>query len=305
MKIPDSLKPHFIETRHCPLCDNEHRQKIFTVNSLTFYECKSCRFRFMNPHLSSEGMGILYQNSEVLTEVNPALEKYYEYNISGKRNQTRSDYLEVLNYANKIIRTFGSARNLFEVGYGNGGFLLEAQQIGWHVNGIDTSTQNHLYLSDHHQINLHCGPFDDFEEEKNKYHMVALWDVIEHTTNPKLFVQKAYEMLCPGGLLVLATPNIGGLLNFVSEAIYFLSGKHLSAAIKQLYVLEHVGYYNSKTLRKLVVSQGFIPKKEILTQTDLERYEFSPKLRLALSCFFFVAKVLMRQNRIILMAQKI
>lgn len=302
--VPSVLEKYFKTISSCPLCGREKHTQFLEVNKLTFLECSSCHFRFMNPHLSEEGMRILYENSETLSQINPALKQYYEYQADRKINRTIMDYQTVLEFSKQHLPLNPSKPKLFEVGYGTGGFLFEAIRYGWEVDGIETSEQNNEAFKKNYGLSVRYGSFDDFKPLRAQYQMVALWDVIEHTMDPHSYVKKANEMLAPGGLLVLATPNIGGLLNQVAECLYFLSLGKIKSAVKQLYVFEHVGYYNSETLSQLVLMEGFDIKKIFFTETDLERYRFSPTLRRCLRIFFFVARLLNHQNRVILIAQK-
>ena len=302
--IPIELDKYFKTISRCPLCGGENHTRLFKINKLIFFECKSCRFRFMNPYLSDQGMKILYENSEILSQINPALEKYYEYRTDRKINRTIMDYQMVLEFLGKNLPLSADKPKLFEIGYGNGSFLLEAIRYGWEADGIETSKQNNESLKTNYGIYSQCGTFDDFKPPRSQYQMVAFWDVIEHTMHPRSYVKKAWEMLEPGGLLVLATPNIAGLLNQLAEGFYFLSMGKIKSAIKQLYIFEHVGYYTPKTLTQLVLMEGFELKKIFLTETDLERYKFSPLLRFCLRIFFFIARLLHLQNRMILIAQK-
>jgi 2-polyprenyl-3-methyl-5-hydroxy-6-metoxy-1,4-benzoquinol methylase len=57
---------------------------------------------------------------------------------------------------------------------------------------------------------VYCGRFEDVNLDKT-YDVVNLTHVIEHVSDPRLVVRKAYEALKPGGLLVLETPNIGSV----------------------------------------------------------------------------------------------
>ena len=139
--IPTELEKYFETTSSCPLCGGANLVGLFEVNKLHFFECKSCHFRFMNPHLSNEVMMILYENSEILVQINPALEKYYEYQTDQKMNHTIMDQQMVLGFAGKNLPTSANKPKLFEVGYGNGNFLLEAIRYGWEVDGIETSKQ--------------------------------------------------------------------------------------------------------------------------------------------------------------------
>lgn len=298
----NELKQYFRSISNCPLCNGEKHCHVLAVNQLNFVECTNCHFRFMNPYLSEKGMSLLYENSEILSQVNPALERYYEYSDM-HNSRTLRDYQTVLNYAKQ---NFGENEKLklFEVGYGTGGFLLEAIKSEWQVDGIETSRQNSEYLQSKYGLQVRCGTFDDFEAVQTDYQMVALWDVIEHTMNPRTYLKKAYQMLSPGGLLVLATPNISGLLNQISEFVYMITGGTVKSLVRRLYVFEHVGYYTPKTLTGLISQEGFELKTLLFTETDLKRYKFSPFLQVCLKVFFLIAKFIRRRNRMIFIAEK-
>jgi len=303
MVTPQILQAHFATVSECPLCSSRDGRELFKLDSLLFCQCPNCSFRYMNPALTEEGMGLLYQNSHVLSEANPALENYYEAEAGKQRGKTREDYLRVLEYAEGSFSQVNK-RRLFEVGFGSGAFLIEARDRGWDVAGIDTSEENSWKIERDEGISVDVGNFGSCTPSTNTYSVIALWDVIEHTTDPKAFVQKAYDMLVPGGLLMLATPIISGLLNKVAEFFYYVSSGRINFAVKKLYVLEHVGYFNQNTLSRLVQEVGFLVDKVFLTETDFERYQFGPFFKLVLRVFFGVARILRMQNRIILFAKK-
>jgi len=304
MATPAILHSHFETVSECPLCSSGDGRELFKLDSLRFNQCPSCRFRFMNPALTSTGMGLLYENSSNLSEVNQALEGYYEYEAGRENSQTREDYVKVLRLLEQGLPATTKPK-LFEVGFGNGAFLAEAQLRGWEVGGLDTSTENCHRLREEKGIEVEVGNYSDFNPAPSSVDAVAFWDVIEHTTDPRGFIQKAFTMLAPGGKLILATPNIGGLLNLVAEFIYFVSFGKCDFAVRKLYVLEHVGYFNRTTLSQLVQEEGFVVDSVFLSETDLDRYEFSSLLRFGLRLFFGIARFLRMQNRIILIAKKI
>lgn len=257
----------------------------------------------MSPYLSDKGMGFLYENSEILSQVNPHLDGYYEYDASGTESRTQRDHTEVLERAERLFPA-GTNPKLFEVGYGSGVFLLGAAGRGWQVDGIDTSGENSRKLAEERGMKVRHGSFSEFTPPRGGYQLVALWDVIEHTIDPRQFVRKAFEMLDPGGLLMLATPNIGGLLNTFSEMLYRITFGKVRFAVQKLYVLEHVGYFDPATLKRLVEAEGFEFQEQFLTETDLDRYRFSPFLKPFLKIFFALARVLKKENRLVLFARK-
>ena len=46
--------------------------------------------------------------------------------------------------------------------------------------------------------------------------VVTAMDVLEHLTDPRMLVREAHRVLCPGGYLVLATPNLASWHNIMA-----------------------------------------------------------------------------------------
>ncbi len=66
-----------------------------------------------------------------------------------------------------------------------------------------------------------------------------MFDLIEHTRNPKETLGKAIRMLAPDGLIILSTPNIGSLSRKAMNKRWI----H--------YKEEHLFYFNRKSLKQL------------------------------------------------------
>lgn len=86
---------------------------------------------------------------------------------------------------------------------------------------------------------------------------IALWDVLEHLPNPREITAKLTDLLRPGGILALSTPNIGAL-----------TGRLLGKRWPFMTPPEHVCFYDRKILRRLFAENGF----EILIHKSLGKW---------------------------------
>lgn len=103
-----------------------------------------------------------------------------------------------------------TGRTALDVGCGAGLLCEPLARLGAHVTGIDAAPENIAAARAHavrqalaidYQTSgietLHGGSFD----------LVTSMEVIEHVTDPQLFVDGLARALAPGGLMILSTPN--------------------------------------------------------------------------------------------------
>ena len=107
-----------------------------------------------------------------------------------------------------ILPLVGSGRML-EIGPGNGGFALLAQDAGFKVDTIEMDARCCQFLRE--QIGAYAVQSDDptaaLREMEQKYDVIALWHVIEHLPDGWELLRRATERLQPGGIIALAAPN--------------------------------------------------------------------------------------------------
>ena len=77
------------------------------------------------------------------------------------------------------------------------------------------------------------------------YDVVTLWDVLEHTPDPKTEVRETHRLLKEDGLLVINYPDIGSwIARLMGRSWVFLLDVHLY-------------YFTRATIRKLLEDAGF------------------------------------------------
>ncbi|HTL48793.1 MAG TPA: class I SAM-dependent methyltransferase [Verrucomicrobiae bacterium] len=295
------LEPYLKKLDACPLCGGRERKHLYELEHTQVYKC-ACGLSYLDPCLDPAGMAAAYESSETLKALNEFHDGYYEYGSLDTETKTLQEFNASLGLLEK--HGGGCARRLFEVGFGNGLFLALAKKRGWQVDGIDTSRTNAELAREKFGLHLKTGFFEALDASGEKPQAAAILDVIEHVPDPHKMIRKAHELLAPGGLLLIATPNEASFLRLLSDLVYRLSGGKIKTGIKKIYFLEHVTYFDRASLTRLLEQNGFQPVEHFYSSTDLAKYRLNPLERLAGEIIILLQKIFRRQNRLLMVARK-
>lgn len=151
------------------------------------------------------------------------------------------------------IEATGATR-LFDIGCGNGALAGELTRLGYDVTGVDSSEtgirQANLAFPN---ARLEIGSaYDDLASRYGTFPVVISIEVIEHLYDPRLFARNVFNLVEPGGTLIVSTPYHGYLKN----VLIALSGKsdwHYTA----LWDHGHIKFWSIRTLSELLRDAGF------------------------------------------------
>lgn len=283
----------------CPVCRSAERRSLFAIrdSSVSVYECRECRLRYIDPCLSPESMKRAYESEESLKRFHGCHDGYYDYGDLETESKTLSDFRHALVLLEKHISAATSVRTIFDVGFGNGLFLAQARNRGWRVNGIDSSSKNLELARNKFSLELACADFDSYDAQGMTYDAVSFCDVIEHFSDPHSVLKKACRMLKPDGFILIGIPNDRSMLRFLSTSLYKISLGRLKKGIEKTYFLEHVAYYNPKTIKELLKRHGFALRDYFLTSTDLRKYSLPAADKLLARIILLMGKITGFQNR--------
>ena len=132
-------------------------------------------------------------------------------------------------------------RPLLDVGCYTGIFVEIAARHGWEAWGVEPSR---WAVEQAHAQGLHVvqGTLETVSLPEAYFDVVTMWDVIEHVTDPRGTIQRAYGLLRPGGLLVVHTIDIDSLFARLMGArwpwlmemhVYYFSRRTLRAMLEQ------------------------------------------------------------------------
>ena len=106
--------------------------------------------------------------------------------------------------------TLGPQHSFLDIGCGSGRHLKSIQvATGCSAEGIDFDIRDELIEKFRAApLRLHRGEFFSYDFGDRKFDVIYAAHIIEHLADPVGFLQRIEQMLKPGGVCVLETPNI-------------------------------------------------------------------------------------------------
>ena len=132
---------------------------------------------------------------------------------------------------------------------------------GKKVYGIDNSEEGIQILRDHGFDNVALMDAEAMNL-KERYDLIVAGDVLEHMTNPGLFLARAADALEEQGTLVISVPNAFSF-NVLKYAVTTGEPTHK----------DHTYFFSVKTLVELCRRFGFAPVALIFTSQPKDRYD--------------------------------
>jgi ubiquinone biosynthesis O-methyltransferase len=147
-------------------------------------------------------------------------------------------------------------KSLLDIGCGNGAVTASLAKGGAQVVGIDLS-ETGIALARQRNPDLEWRALSVYEDLRAQlardFEIVVSLEVVEHLFDPRLFVRRVFEVLKPGGLVVLSTPYHGYFKNLALA----VTGR-LDAHFTALWDGGHIKFFSRKTLRALLGEAGFV-----------------------------------------------
>jgi 2-polyprenyl-3-methyl-5-hydroxy-6-metoxy-1,4-benzoquinol methylase len=153
--------------------------------------------------------------------------------------------------------TFGKCLNLIErawrrppgrlldIGTAGGSFPYIASKRGWRVDACEPNRWLCEWGRQNYGMPIASGTVFDQKYESSSYDLVTLWDVLEHTADPKAEIGETHRLLKDSGLLVVNYPDIGSwIARLMGRSWVFLLDVHLY-------------YFTRATIARLLDKSGF------------------------------------------------
>lgn len=119
--------------------------------------------------------------------------------------------------------------------------LARAASRGWQPTGVDRSRFAAAVANTILPESTIACRAEQFRSER-LFDVITCTDVIEHLRRPDFFLRAARSLLVPGGMLLVTTPNAGGVLSRLMgsswlhihrEHLWYFSRRHLVALLRQ------------------------------------------------------------------------
>ena len=193
-------------------------------------QCRECGYVYANPRWSGD---------EILQAYTAVTDETYVQERAGRE-------LTFQKHLRSLEKRVGQAngRSLLDVGAYIGVFVETAARAGWQACGVEPSEWA-ASVAQRQGLNVIHGTQDAPELAGKQFDVITMWDVIEHVANPSGEIGKAYQLLEPGGWLVVHTMDISSL-----------TAKLMGSRWPWLMDM-HIHYFSQKTLRQMLNKNGF------------------------------------------------
>lgn len=198
-------------------------------------QCENCGLVVANEIPSKQEIQKLYQQeyffgmeySDYKAD-RPALEANFNKRIKRLRKSI---------HKNSVVIELGSAYGYFlnlikENVKSHIGFEISKDGVSYSVDELNVRAVNDDFM--HHKI------------KENSVDLVVMWDVVEHLTEPDIYIEKASKILKRGGKLALTTGDIERLIPKIRKEKW-----------RMIHPPTHIYYFSASTLSKLLENYGF------------------------------------------------
>lgn len=126
-----------------------------------------------------------------------------------KNSWNRDRYFNCMRLFNTNNYSKSTEQKILDVGCGDGAVTYMIYKNGHCAEGIDVSQEGiDLAIKEHNKRNTNCTFLcgDIFNVPKEEYDGIICTEVIEHVKNPAEFISQLYNIVKPGGSVIISTP---------------------------------------------------------------------------------------------------
>ena len=174
--------------------------------------CSKCDLGFVNPRPTAEIMKHYYHAHYYLNRFDDkkglpgkkktGLVKLYEFFW---RTYSRYYPPRVLKTEKDICNRYTKGGGkLLDIGCANGDFLNVMQDSGFEVCGLEFSD----HFINKFGLNIFKGRLCDAPYSAHCFHLVTMWAVLEHVSDPMEYLKEIHRILKPGGVVIFLVPNL-------------------------------------------------------------------------------------------------
>jgi len=141
----------------------------------------------------------------------------------------------------KLQHLLSKPLEILDVGSGGGEFAYLLKTVGQAVTGVEPNKGYAEYAMAEYGLDIQVGFIQDATFQAERFNLITIWHVLEHTENPCDVLIKLHALLKPEGILVIEVPNIEALCQ----------------SPKSTFHEAHIFNFNSATLQKMAEKAGF------------------------------------------------
>jgi len=141
-----------------------------------------------------------------------------EYSSGAYQEYAKSRNLKVATALPRLvaIKQRAKGKRLLDVGCATGFFMEAAAAEGFDVRGVEFSTVAIGLARPEMRARIVRGDVNALRsQDAEPFDVVTAFDIIEHVQNPADFLKDIHEILRPGGVLAISSPDTGHVLRYL------------------------------------------------------------------------------------------
>jgi len=207
----------------------------------TLYECPDCELVFSDNGGRSHNAQELYDD-------------FYKNEIGGRFSFGIEFFIRLLRLfrALKIYTLYRRAKSILDIGSGRGYMLYYLKKyFGFAVaEGTQISRPAVEFSRNKLGLTIYDKDLLELPLQREKYDVVTIWHVLEHVEHPEHYIQRIFQILKPGGKLLIEVPNYNSWTRR-RTGFYWLG----------LDLEYHLFFFTPSALARLVRKHGFAVKR--------------------------------------------
>lgn len=214
--------------------NNTHGRHILSCERFAIYDCEDCKVVFTDIQI----------HTDYYTKYYP--ENYYYDKPSNaviERGLAIFKKISFFRKARLIMKYKPKGNKILEIGCAKGNFLHSLPAY-FEKHGVEINKAANQYIKEYHKdITIYDSDIGSghFDNSAIKFDIIVLWHVLEHITNPLIFIKSLSNLLSEEGVIILDTPNRDSIGFNLTKKLWF----HLDAP-------RHLFYFNHKSLKELL-----------------------------------------------------
>jgi SAM-dependent methyltransferase len=232
----------------CPGCGATELQQFGYKSGYLLWRCITC--------------GIVFAS---VRDYKMAVDELYEHYYDRARFSTSAVVVATLERLVRSCEPFRATNRWLDVGFGEGGMLEVASRLGWLSYGTEISPAA-IEFGKRRAWMVTTDAKSDPRFIKQGFDVITMVELIEHLAEPMALLREAAQLLRPGGLLYITTPNA----NSLNRRVLGLKWSVLSPP-------EHVAIWSAHGLCRALTATGFKTKR--LRTDGFNPVEIAARLR--------------------------
>jgi SAM-dependent methyltransferase len=185
----------------CNVCGGVRREILIDFGEQRVERCLGCGAGVLAPMPTEDQLSRFYD------------EAYFDQHYSGGLTPGSKAFLRRISQQRhrvRFFRPFCKKGRVLDLGCGMGYFLYACREFGYEVQGTDISSHAADYARHTLDLEVTVADVHALQFEVGSFEVITMWHSLEHTRDPRGYLEKALQWLTPDGVLVIDVPNYEG-----------------------------------------------------------------------------------------------